>query len=127
MYLDTIPRVGNENCLTTEEVSGIIEHINSLCNNAPWGTLTNINPISPPAGSTPVVVSSTVTPQAWNTTIGTAWTVIAFSEALGTSGTSWAITYSALNSSLESVFVEIATRTASGFSVRACSKVLYVT
>lgn len=121
MYIDTIPRVGNENCLTTEQVSAIIEHINTLCGHPDWGTLTNINPISIPAGYTPIVASSTVEPQAWNTTIGTAPTVITFNQSLGNSGDSWGMTYTAVNQDLETVFVIISDRTASGFTARTYS------
>lgn len=119
MYIDIIPRVGNENCLTTEETTAISEHINTLCGYPNWGTLTNINPVIIPTSATSVTSTIVAAPQGWNTTIGTAWTVITFSEPLGNSGTSWGMTYTAVNSSLETVFLEFTNRTANGFTVRA--------
>jgi hypothetical protein len=119
MYLDTIPRVGNENCLTDEQLAAITNHINILCGYPGWGTLTSTNVINPPVGIAPAG-GSTQGPQAWNTTIGTAPTVISFTESLGTSGTSWAMTYIATTSGGDSVFVKsITNRTANGFTVDA--------
>lgn len=121
MYLDTIPRCGNENCLSTEQIVLITGHINEICGQQNWGTLTNINVLVPPIdqSGTPGTINATVLPQAWNMTIGTSPVVIAFSQALGTSGTSWGMTYTAVNSSLETVFLTITNRTASGFTVQA--------
>lgn len=122
MYIDTIPRCGNENCLTTEEITAITEHINTLAGNQNWGTLTNINPIVPPTSGGVVTTppATTVVPQAWNTVIGTTPTVISFNQALGTSGSSWAMTYIATDSLGNNVFVKsITNRTASGFTVDA--------
>lgn len=120
MYLDTIPRCGDENCLSTEQVISITNHINNLCGYPGWGTLTNINPLVVPTSVFPITASSTVEPQAWNTTIGTAPTTITFEQTLGTSGLSWAMTYTATDSEGNSVFVKsITSRTANGFVVDA--------
>lgn len=120
MYLDTIPRVGNGNCLTTEQVVKITEHLNSLCGYPGWGALTNTNQIIPPTGTIPNPINSSVTPQAWNTTIGTTPKVITFDQSLGTTGYSWGMTYTATNSNGDSVFVKsITSRSANGFTVDA--------
>jgi len=119
MYLDTIPRVSNENCLTNAQLAAISNHINELTGYSGWGTLTNTNVITPP---TSIVVSSSsaVLPVAWNITIGTAPTIVTFDHTLGVGGTSWAMTYIATTSGGDSVFVKsITNRTSSGFTVDA--------
>jgi hypothetical protein len=119
MYIDTIPRTGNEDCLSTEELMAIVEHISWLTGCITWGGLTNINPLSPPAIVNPDPINATAVPQAWNTYIGTAPTVISFSNPLGANGEGWGMTYTAVNSLLETVFITISARTASGFTVVA--------
>lgn len=122
MYLDTIPRCGNENCLSTEQILAITNHINVICGYPSWGTLTNINSfvIPTPITITTPSASSTIEPQAWNTTIGITPVVIGFTKSLGVDGNSWAITYTATDSLDNSVFVKsITNRTANGFTVDA--------
>jgi len=85
-----------------------------------WGTLTSTNIINPPIAIAPSGNSVVTTSFAWNTIIGTAPTTIVFDTPLGTSGSSWAITYTAVNSTMDVVFVKsITNRTASGFTVDA--------
>lgn len=117
MYLDTIPRCGNENCLTDEQLLAITNHINKLTGHLDWGTLTSINVINPPIAISPAS-SATVTPQAWSVIAGTAPVTITFNQPLGVDGDSWAMTYTAINSDDEIVFAKsITDRTANGFTV----------
>lgn len=119
MYFDMIPRAATSGCITDAQLLAITNHINDITGYSNWGTLSSLTQITPPT-IVPPIGTVTVTTFAWNTTIGTTPIAIVFDSALGTSGTSWAITYTATNSDGDSVFVKsITSRTANGFIVDA--------
>lgn len=118
MYLDTIPRSYQGNCITSTELEGITQHINWLLGCYTLGSLES--------SDIPVPASTVVTPTAtsiydsfaWNTTVGTTPTTIVFDNALGSTGGSWSMTYIAYTSDGIAVDPTITDRQADRFTVR---------
>lgn len=120
MYLDTIPRLYNENCVTSDELESITSHIQWLLGCWTLGTL-DTSDIPQPVGTSAIPSTSGNKDYfAWNTTIGTTPITITFDNALGTSGSSWGISY-IIYSNITGLILDphIINRTQYGFTVYA--------
>jgi hypothetical protein len=119
MYLDSLPRLFSGSCVEDADVTTISLHINELLGYPNWPTIdgsdivtyTTINGI-PVATSDPLEF-------AWNTTIGLAATNIVFDQSLGTSGSTWGMSYIIYNALGQEVGYTISNRTKDGFTIVA--------
>lgn len=124
MYIDTIPRSFTGGCLDEDQLKGITDHIQWLLGCYTLGDL-NSSDIPQPVDPYPptVTTTSTETSFAWNFTAGTIPIAVEFTDengnplSLGTSGSTWAMTYIAYTSTGMEVDPTITNRQADGFTV----------
>jgi hypothetical protein len=120
MYFDSFPRLYVGSCVEADDVVAMSTHFNDLCSYPGWGTITDSD-IMVPFGTmgTTSTSGTNINGYAWNTIIGTTPTIITFDYSLGTTGDSWAMTYTIYNSQGLVVDPIITNRTKDGFTVAA--------
>lgn len=119
MVLDSIPRLYSGACVTDADVVAITGYINGLLGYPGAGVLSSDDipvPIGVTVGGTTGGTGSTSS-FAWNTSIGPTPTTITFDYPLGTTGSSWAMTYIAYDGDGNAVDITVTSRTNLGFVV----------
>jgi len=119
MYLDSFPKMYVGACVASDDVTAMSLHLNTLLGYPGMGTISGTDIITPYGALGVITASSVSNEYAWNLIIGTTPTVITFTTPLGTSSTSWAMTYTVYTTDGLVADISITNRTQYGFTVTA--------
>lgn len=119
MYLDSLPRFHTGNCVEDADVTTIALHINQLLGYPHWPVIDGSDIIATTTITGAPVPAHDALEAAWNTTIGLAPTTIVFSDSLGTSGSTWGMSFIIYNALGQDVGYTISNRTKDGFTIVA--------